>query len=281
MSQLLFISFVEIIFYTICGWIIFLWLGARDIGGSIGIHGFGAIFGLAASWVMNCCKPSAEHNEVDNCSCYHFDLFSMIGTFLLFIYWPSFNCITALDEVGQYQAIMNTILSMIGAVVSGFFFSRLLRPESKFSMVDIHNATLAGGVIMGSCADLITHPAVALSFGLVAGMISVVMFTKILPWQERRLGVLDTCGISGLHCVPGVLGGLASIAVVAIRHDGGEEPWLAALDNAAGNQAAACFLTWVIALGAGLATGLLARLFVPALKKEFDDGQEWVVPSDY
>jgi ammonia channel protein AmtB len=45
----------------------------------------------------------------------------------------------------------------------------MLRPGRKFSMVDIQNATLAGGVAVGSSADLVIEPWGAALVGFVAG----------------------------------------------------------------------------------------------------------------
>jgi len=60
-------------------------LGITDVGGSISIHVFGCYFGLAVSAMLG--KPSSTK---DNKSMYHSDLFSMIGTLFLWLYWPSF-----------------------------------------------------------------------------------------------------------------------------------------------------------------------------------------------
>ena len=58
------------------------------------VHAFGAYFGLAVAKVLN-------HKEVENekeSSNYNSDLFSMIGTIFLWLYWPSFNSAVAKDE---------------------------------------------------------------------------------------------------------------------------------------------------------------------------------------
>jgi ammonium transporter Rh len=62
-------------------------LGAEDVGGSITIHMFGAVFGLAVSYVLGPPKTSSMKNNAPNMTS---DLTAFIGTTLLWVYWPSF-----------------------------------------------------------------------------------------------------------------------------------------------------------------------------------------------
>jgi len=66
-----------------------------DIGGSIVLHTFGAYFGLACSMVLNTGKNKRPKNKLSEPN-YHSDLFSMVGTVFLWMFWPSFN--VALDN---------------------------------------------------------------------------------------------------------------------------------------------------------------------------------------
>jgi len=59
---------------------------------------------------------------------------------------------------GQERALVNTVFSLSGSCISAFIMSSILRPHNKFSMVDIQNATLAGGVAVGSTADMMIRP---------------------------------------------------------------------------------------------------------------------------
>lgn len=85
-----------------------------DAGGSITVHAFGAYFGLAVSFMMRP-KPDQNNSGSNECSSYMSDLFAMIGTLFLWVFWPSFNS-ALLDDVDQQQrTILNTYLSLTSA----------------------------------------------------------------------------------------------------------------------------------------------------------------------
>jgi ammonium transporter Rh len=92
--------------------------------------------------------------------------------------------------------------------MAAFLFSAFLRKHHKFDMVDIQNATLAGGVAVGSSSDLVIEPWGALVIGFSAGMLSVIGYVYISPWLERKIGLHDTCGVHNLHGMPGVMGAI-------------------------------------------------------------------------
>ena len=60
-------------------------------------------------------------------------------------------------------------------------------------MVSIQNATLAGGVAVGTSADLVIQPWGAILVGMFAGALSVVGYVKIQPLLAT-IGLDDTCG---------------------------------------------------------------------------------------
>ena len=92
---------------------------------------------------------------------------------------PSFNGALASDpslpaSSAQFHCVMNTVLSLIGACLSAFALSAAY--HGKLDMVHIQNSTLAGGVAIGSAANMNMAPAAALGVGMVAGAISVLGF---------------------------------------------------------------------------------------------------------
>ena len=129
-------------------------LGAVDMGGSIFVHTFGAYFGLALSRTIS--KPGKKDHP-KNGSSYTSDTFAMVGTIFLWMYWPSFNGALA-TESQQHRVVINTVLALSSCCVTAFLVDALVRPENKFDMVSIQNATLAGGVAVGSSSDLVIQP---------------------------------------------------------------------------------------------------------------------------
>jgi ammonium transporter Rh len=286
--QLVWMMFIEVIFYTLNETVGVAHIEAVDVGGSIYIHVFGAYFGLAVSL---CAPhlPADRDAEKDLRSGYHSDAFSMIGTLFLWCYWPSFNAAVALQESNaQHRAVINTLLSLCASTVTVFFISRLLRGR-KFDMVDIQNATLAGGVAMGASADLAIRPFGALVLGFLGGAVSVIGFNVLHP-VLRQIGLSDVCGVHNLHGLPGLIGGVASALLAAAIKDsdyqGNELLLYPARDDRtragqAGAQLVALGVTLLIALGSGAVTGLLFRIPMwRRAKALFSDEEDFAVPSE-
>ena len=67
-------------------------------------------------------KPAANRSGSDHNS----DLFSLLGTLVLLIYWPSFNGILAENGEGKHRATFNTYLSLCASTITTFLFSAFL-----------------------------------------------------------------------------------------------------------------------------------------------------------
>jgi ammonium transporter Rh len=180
--------------------------GFADTGGSIVIHAFGAIFGFGVIMTMTTKTEYATPVEADENS----DRFSMLGSMVLWLFWPSF-CAALVPVADIPQTITNVVLALCGATLATYVASVLLR--RKISIADIANASLAGGVAIGSTCDFAT-PISSLIIGGLAGVLSVVGFAVILPWLQARIKKVDTCGVMYLHGLPGLMGGLAAVFVV-------------------------------------------------------------------
>lgn len=133
----------------------------------------------------------------------------------------------------------------------------LTSPRGR-AQVHIQNATLAGGVAIGSAANLVVTPGGALAVGVAAGLLSVAGYARLSPRLEAGLGLHDTCGVHNLHGMPGVLGGLVAAAVAAIS-PGDNAPVL----KHAGRTQARC-APGAGPAGAAARAGAARRVLLPA-----------------
>jgi len=202
-TQVTLVVLIELVFYC-ANKVFFLngMLGIADCGGTIIIHVFGAYFGLACAMALGAAK-----DETLNKSSYTSDLFSLVGTVFLWLYWPSFVAGAVADPTEQNTALINTVLALLASTVVTFLLTPIFS-EGRLTTVPIQNATLAGGVSIGATANLPLGPGGAVLVGMIAGGISTYGFCY--PLIESAV---DTCGINNLHGMPGIFGGLVSAAV--------------------------------------------------------------------
>jgi ammonium transporter Rh len=265
--QMMVLAVGQSVFYTLNKVVlVFGLIGAEDVGGTIVVHMFGAYFGLAASAAMG---PPKDEGAVSNASPNRVsDVLAMIGTTVLWVFWPSFvgATETANDET-EMRCLINTVLALLGSTVAAFWASHYLG-GGKLDPVHIANSTLAGGVAVGASARLDIGPGGALLLGVVAGIVSVLGYVYSSPKLEK-LGVYDTCGVNNLHGYPSLLGGLASIVAVAIDS---EADFLMDSSGKLGGplrQVCGILCTLAVAGISGYITGALIK--APALKEKDDD----------
>merc|ERR1711988_1176842 len=262
------VAICEMLFYGLNEQIGATKLKAVDMGGSMFVHTFGAYFGLALSKVIT---PVEKYEERDEGSTYHSDMFAMIGTVFLWMFWPSFNGALAQGDQ-QHRVIINTLLALTGSCIMTFIMSAIFRHGKKFDMVDIQNATLAGGVAVGSASDLVIDPWAAILVGCIGGTISVLGYTRLQPWLQGNKWLHDTCGVHNLHGMPGVIGGLGGAVSAAVAGDSAygqsiSTIWAARDPNGdnrsageqAGFQLCALAVTLAFAIGGGIFTGLMVK----------------------
>ncbi|KAK4287949.1 hypothetical protein Pmani_038997, partial [Petrolisthes manimaculis] len=306
-TQLIILIMIEIPLFAINEVIGRSVFGAIDMGDSMFVHAFGAYYGLAASLMLYRQDASTPKEG----SSYTSDLFAMLGTVFLWLYWPSFNAAAAPGD-DQHRAIINTYISLVACCVTTFALSSILQKEKKFDMVHIQNSTLAGGVAIGTAADLMVQPWGALLIGILAGTVSVLGYMYLTPFLCARLRIHDTCGVHNLHGIPGVLAGIIGCvcAAMATEHTYGpslykifparappEGPKLDALRElfgsegleagqgiTAGTQASyqilALLVTMGISVAGGLVTGLVLRLPIFNLLKTdelYEDAKYWLM----
>jgi|JI10StandDraft_1071094.scaffolds.fasta_scaffold349215_2 ammonium transporter Rh len=199
-----------IVGYTLNEDIVYNVIGINDAGGSMPIHTFGAYFGLTVCFILG--KKVHVKKKVE--TTVFNSTFAMIGTLFLWMYWPSFNAGFFPENAFQKSLIVsNTIIALTGSCLATFITTALI--HDKFSMEDILNATLAGGVAIGAPSGVVANPGIALTIGIVAGVISTIGFSKLNEALYKNIGLHDTCGVHNLHGIPGLIGGWTSAMVIA------------------------------------------------------------------
>jgi len=290
--QLVIMSIIEIVLFNVNEVIGRTYLGAVDAGDTIFVHLFGAYFGLALSRVLydesTTLSSKAGSTRIS-------DLFSMIGTVFLWMYWPSFNGGAAAKGDAQLRAVINTYISLCAGCISAFAVSALVNPQRKFCMEHIQNATLAGGVAIGATADMIVTPFGAMVTGTLAGAISTIGYEHISPYLVKKFKICDTCGVNNLHGMPAIIGGLLSVLMAAMatpeQYDqyniDGDDPEKSSLHEIfpqegwtggwtagkqAGMQLAAMVVTLVFAVVGGFLTGKLLK-YINQYQMRYKKGQ--------
>jgi ammonium transporter Rh len=212
--------------------------GFVDAAGSIVIHAFGAYFGLGLAFALTHTKHMQQAIESDETS----DRFSMLGSMVLWIFWPSF-CSAVVPAEQLPRTVIATILALCGATLATYVLSSLLR-KGKPLFADICNAALAGGVSVGATCNTISAPG-AFVVGLLAGTLCVVGYVIIQPRLQARFKLIDTCGVHNLHGMPGLLGGLIAVFVIP---------------GVASAQLLGILVTVALAMITGLVSGYVIRI---------------------
>ncbi|XP_032116530.1 ammonium transporter Rh type B isoform X1 [Sapajus apella] len=292
-AQLLLMALLEVVLFGINEFVLLNLLGVRDAGGSMTIHTFGAYFGLVLSRVLY--RPQLEKSRHRQGSVYHSDLFAMIGTIFLWIFWPSFNSALTALGAGQHRTALNTYYSLAASTLGTFALSALVGEDGRLDMVHIQNAALAGGVVVGTSSEMMLTPFGALAAGFLAGTVSTLGYKFFTPILELKFKVQDTCGVHNLHGMPGVLGALLGVLVAGLATreaygDGLESvfPLIAEGQRSATSQAVhqlfGLFVTLLFASVGGALGGLLLKLpFLdsPADSQCYEDQVHWEVPGEH
>lgn len=82
-------------------------------------------------------------------------------------------------------------MSISASCVTTFMISVLV-DKGKLNMIHIQNATLAGGVAIGTVADMVTRPVGSVIIGSFAGIVSTLGFKYLTPLL-KKVYLHDTC----------------------------------------------------------------------------------------
>ena len=256
MWQYIILAVLFIPVYMFNEWIViengFGWLGSFvDTGGSIVIHAFGALFGMGVVIAIT----HRQEQNVPIESDYTSDKFSMLGSMVLWVFWPSFCAALVAPDKVTFTAI-NVVIALCGSTLATYFTTVALR--RKIFISDIANASLAGGVAIGATCLTANHTT-AFLIGILAGALSTFGFAWIQPRIEKAFRMIDTCGVTNLHGWPGLLGGLLTLVVVHGIN--------------VGTQLGGIGITFGVALVPGYIVGRII-LALGSIRKHYDDSVE-------
>lgn len=294
-TQLIIMAIMELVFHAFNYEVILVGaIQVSDVGGTYADHMFGAYFGLAVAMVLTG-SNEMYHQRVSPATGYAYDLFSLIGTLFLWVYWPSFvGGAAGADSDQQQRAIVATILALAASTIITFYLSTVLNPLAnrhanhyQFRPVDIQNATLAGGVAIGCCANLNLNPVNAIFIGLAGGAVSTMGYNFIQPYLQDKFNLHDTCGVHNLHGMPSIVGAIASVILAGYKQEGGRHHDYEVYGfhySMWWRQFVGMVLTILCALITGWFTGVVIRTVDPLFAerdKPFDDESYWEVARDY
>ncbi|NXL48250.1 RHL protein, partial [Podilymbus podiceps] len=246
--QLIVMTVVEIIVFRMSRWINNTFLQIPDNISVMHVHLFGAYFGLAVSSCFSEPSPQSEKNA----STVKSELFSVLGTLFLWVFWPSFNSVLAVDK---RKAIYNTYFALAVSAVTAFVLSVLTSKDGKFRMTHIHSAVLAGGVAVGYAAHGVEYPWIAMILGLLASLTTVLGSCCLERCLNPALKIHDTSGVHFTFGFPGVLGALFQVILLVIKNWTNLPRYIISLGYLVLFQVGAFCLTISVALLTGFITG--------------------------
>merc|ERR1719198_1207568 len=267
--------------YAFNQWVVGDKIGAKDTGGTILIHCFGAMFGFGVSWMLGH-KDShgMKRREFSEEANHDTNLMALLGTLFLWCYYPSFNGYAPEGEPqydaqyaadhgmvewsadgAKFRATFNTYLGLIGAAVTAILISDSSKSIKANVMIHMQTGVLAGGVTMGCLCDMYIEPWGALLLGCVGGTIACLGINYVTPVLEK-IKVHDTCDCMALHGICAFFSVFASCIAFATKQN---EHYLAAYATSAGIQAgkqiAGIFTCSAIGIGLAVPTGLIMAMF--------------------
>ncbi|XP_064899389.1 ammonium transporter Rh type B isoform X2 [Columba livia] len=172
--QMLLLTLLGVTLFSLNEYILLSLMGVSDSGGSLTVHTFGAYFGLMVSRILHQSQMDErkEQQDVGPLS----DVFAVVGTIYLWIFWPGFSSATTAHDNTEPWAVLNTYFSLAASTLATFVLSPVLYEESTPRMVQIQDAALASTAVMGMPGEMLVTPFGALVAGFLAGLISLLGF---------------------------------------------------------------------------------------------------------
>ena len=180
-----------------------------DIGGTLTVHLYGALFGGIFSFISFLSNSEKERIRYSRHlgTNYNSNVFALFGSLFLISYWPAFNTCLLDDDLTRkvdkvdirpkYEGMINTYLAIIGSIIGTFISSPLVN-NGKLVLEDIINSSFAGGIAIGGCCHLIPHYFVSIIFGVFAGALTCFL-CNILSQKFKFNGYHDTANAAYYH----------------------------------------------------------------------------------
>lgn len=254
--QLIFVTVFEALAYALNRYIIQYQLNTNAIEIAIFVHVFGAFFGLGLSAFFKNANPQKPSNSQSD------NLIAIIGTLVLFIFFPSYNAFNA-EHAHQSRVVVNTFLATTSSALVTFAFSALGN-NGKWSLTELRNGVIVGGITMSSSIAILCGPAASAGTGLVAAILVQFFISKVHNKLFAKLG--DTSYTFAVHFLAGTVAAVGSMIAIADAYSQGAfygsktTDVYPSGDNAAGNLVAAYFVTIGMGLFQGLFVGAIFGL---------------------
>lgn len=179
-------------------------LGKQDFAGSTVVHLQGGVAALVATLLL---KPRiGKYNDdgTPNLLPGHNQVYSVIGTLIIWIGWFGFNAgstLTVQDGFFGYVALTTHLAAAAGAI-GALITIYLISKKAEISMI-LNGVLSALVAITASCAFV--EPWAAVVIGAIAG--SLTVFSAI--WMEKK-GIDDPIYAVSVHGVAGIWGTLST-----------------------------------------------------------------------
>lgn len=212
--QMLLMTLLEVPLFACNEFILLSLMGISDSGGSLTVHTFGAYFGLMVSRALR--QPRADEQEEQQDAGRQPDVFAVLGTLYLWIFWPSFASATTAQDSAEPWAVLNVYFSLAASTLAAFVLSPILYEEGTLQAAQIQDAALVGAAVMGMAGEMLLTPFGALVAGFLASHLSLLGSRFLSPILCSRLKIQDTCGVHNVHGLPGVLGTLVGTLLAGL-----------------------------------------------------------------
>ncbi|CAK6968060.1 rh blood group%2C D antigen [Scomber scombrus] len=274
--HLILIALLEVSGFVLNQWLLQTLLKVQLLNSIMMLHIFGSFFGLMLTLILHRTESEQQFEKEK------FDrktgLFSMLGTLLLWMFWPSFNSILVDDRGRKLGVVFCTYLALAVSAVTAAAVSVLSSPKGKLNLIHVQSCVFAGGVAIGLSMSVVHEPWQAMTIGFTAAVVSTIGFRYLKIHMLLAFHSHDTFAVLSTHGLPGLLGWLAHLLLQIKDSDDHTTAIRFAVFHIC-----SLLITISLSLSMGIITGLLLKwnFWRPQQdKKCFDDQAFWEFPQN-